>query len=435
MQGRKESDPTSWKFQAAIHGTPVTPPPPGQAQCQHATWYFVAWHRMYVYYFERIVRAAVVENGGREDWALPYWNYELLGHENAKLPVRFRQPTAGNPLYVPDRDPAINAGAPLPPQVTTSRFAESRPLYVGAEEFGGGVTPPHWRIFSGPTGRLEQTPHNDVHNTIGGGMADPDTAALDPIFWLHHGQIDRLWVAWIANGHQNPNDPRWLNQRFSFFDFDGQQVSKTIAEVLDTVADLSYTYDQFAAAPVAALTPPAAAVSAPTPPPSPELVGTVTGGAQLSGKGEQITVPLDKTARSDALEALSTSAPRILLQIHEIEAEETPRTVYGVYVNLPPEATPEQEHAHHVGNLSFFGIKRAREPSGDEPAHGLSLTFDITDLARVERAAGQWTDEAIDVAFLPLRPDTSQISPEEMPSELPEEVVANIGGISVFYAR
>jgi len=69
-------------------------------------------------------------------------------------------------------------------------------------------------------GALETQPHDWVHGLIGGGrsnldiglMSNPDTAALDPIFWLHHANIDRLWQVWRESsaGHTDPTDARWL---------------------------------------------------------------------------------------------------------------------------------------------------------------------------------------------------------------------------------
>src|SRR5580704_386191 len=78
MQARPITNPTSWAYQGAIHAT-YTPPPVGADwnQCQHASWFFLSWHRMYVYYFERIVRKAVEDAGGPADFAIPYWNYDL----------------------------------------------------------------------------------------------------------------------------------------------------------------------------------------------------------------------------------------------------------------------------------------------------------------------------------------------------------------------
>src|SRR5260370_23155567 len=51
MQGRPVSDPTSWTFQAGIHGSTATPPPGANwNQCQHSSWYFLSWHRAYLYW-------------------------------------------------------------------------------------------------------------------------------------------------------------------------------------------------------------------------------------------------------------------------------------------------------------------------------------------------------------------------------------------------
>jgi len=41
---------------------------------------------------------------------------------------------------------------------------------------------------------LEQA-HNAVHSAIGGTMGT-STSPSDPIFWLHHGFIDKLWNDW-----------------------------------------------------------------------------------------------------------------------------------------------------------------------------------------------------------------------------------------------
>ncbi|EGN95736.1 hypothetical protein SERLA73DRAFT_142638, partial [Serpula lacrymans var. lacrymans S7.3] len=40
--------------------------------------------------------------------------------------------------------------------------------------------------------------HNNVHQYLGGNghMSDPDYAAFDPIFFLHHCNVDRLFSLW-----------------------------------------------------------------------------------------------------------------------------------------------------------------------------------------------------------------------------------------------
>jgi tyrosinase len=42
--------------------------------------------------------------------------------------------------------------------------------------------------------------HNSIHNSIGGWghMTFPEVAAFDPMFWLHHANVDRLFALWQA---------------------------------------------------------------------------------------------------------------------------------------------------------------------------------------------------------------------------------------------
>jgi tyrosinase len=52
---------------------------------------------------------------------------------------------------------------------------------------------------------FESAPHNLLHNIIGSWMADMQSPT-DPIFWLHHANVDRMWVAWVnaGNGRKMP---------------------------------------------------------------------------------------------------------------------------------------------------------------------------------------------------------------------------------------
>ena len=86
MRGRPASDPTSWTYQAAMHGTHAQSVQALWNGCQHGTWFFLAWHRMFIYYFEQIVRAAVVQAGGSAQWSLPFWDYGA-GGQQATLPT------------------------------------------------------------------------------------------------------------------------------------------------------------------------------------------------------------------------------------------------------------------------------------------------------------------------------------------------------------
>src|SRR5438552_1306267 len=58
MKKKPSTDPTSWAYQAAIHGSDTTPAGTLWNSCQHGSYFFLSWHRMYLYYFERILRKA-----------------------------------------------------------------------------------------------------------------------------------------------------------------------------------------------------------------------------------------------------------------------------------------------------------------------------------------------------------------------------------------
>ena len=48
--------------------------------------------------------------------------------------------------------------------------------------------------------------HDSGHVWVGGTMLSVPTAPADPVFWMHHAEIDRIWAEWqTANPGQNPN--------------------------------------------------------------------------------------------------------------------------------------------------------------------------------------------------------------------------------------
>jgi tyrosinase len=196
---------------------------------------------MYLGYFEKIVAATVGQLGGPEDWALPYWNYSSAT-ASGTLPGAFFQAQTpdqvANPLLEPNRDSG-NDGQPFLPASdvdVTNALREPRfqaDLQGGSSGFGGPRT--QFSHRHGPHGALEQIPHDLVHDDVGGLMGDPETAGCDPIFWLHHANIDRLWEVWrnTTPPHQNLTDSSWL--RFSFKFNDGSGNVQTLAPQMSLI--------------------------------------------------------------------------------------------------------------------------------------------------------------------------------------------------------
>jgi tyrosinase len=444
MQTRPADDPTSWTYQAAVHSIPGVPPDQFRDQCQHNSWFFLPWHRMYLYWFEQIIRSIVsrspeVEPDVRDTWALPYWNYDR-GEDSRRLPPAFRETMmpdgSDNPLFIPQRNDYVNDGDPLPELITSAARSLrvvpfSLPIRPGRTAgFGGFIT--KWHHFDELTrtpGALEGTPHNGVHDEVGGFggfMSGFDTAPLDPVFWLHHCNIDRLWEVWLASGepgHVNPSDdPRWTDLPFYFHDAQGSPVTNTSGRVVDTAADLGYIYDDLSAP-----TPRRRRGAVATEPPADEpleLVGATEEGLQLTGQTETVAVPLAEPTGPLRRRGEAAEPSRVYLNVENIEAERNPGLTYGVYLNAPDD-DPTNE-AYHVGNVAFFGIERVSDVDR-EGGHGLRYAFDVTDLVEQLREEGRWHPEEVKVTLSPLRPPSPRRRGEEARPPV------SIGRISVFF--
>ena len=165
----QSTDPRSWSYWTNIHLN----------RCPHSIPYFFAWHRGYLYYFERQLRAVC----GDSQLVLPYWDY----YTNPTLPAEFTNSSADNPLYISRENNNVRQALSMAPfSSTLTNFPTNSP-----------------NAFE-PS--FESAPHNLVHNIIGGVMADM-LSPTDPIFWLHHANVDRLWVAWVyaGNGRKMPS--------------------------------------------------------------------------------------------------------------------------------------------------------------------------------------------------------------------------------------
>jgi tyrosinase len=397
------NDPTGLLFQANIHATesgemasnggcPMGDPgQPLWDQCQHYSYFFLPWHRMYLYYFEKILRAA----SGDPNLALPYWNYELASEQT--LPTAFLSPAVDcngdpaanpscNPLFLTNRCmniigngfpvPPTSSGCPvvapgstpvtpaLPPGDSDDSQAMADTSFEGsAGYFGGGTppgSPPGACHFDSNQGDLESQPHDQIHEAVGGSMGDPGTAAQDPIFWLHHAEIDHLWKSWftLCGGRQNPTDAAWLNTTFSFYDVDTQAtVTLSAKQVLDTAAQLNYRYDDDPVGPQ------------PCPPtgvtvrveqearrtPVPRVVLSSTR-LELTGETTRIRTRLSADALTNFHRLLQAQTPQtpVLLKLEVTDVKNSGGVIYEVYLNLPITEAPTRSSRYFVGSLGLF---------------------------------------------------------------------------------
>lgn len=168
------SSPNSWQYWVNAHVN----------YCPHGIPYFLAWHRGYLYYFEKQLQ----QISGDSALMVPYWDY----YSYATIPSEFTDPATGNPFYVQRTSTNVYKALDLSPFAST--------VY----NFQRGTT----NAFEP---KIESAPHNPVHDLIGGVMATMQSPQ-DPIFYLHHSNIDRLWHAWaLPDGKGMPpsSDPYW----------------------------------------------------------------------------------------------------------------------------------------------------------------------------------------------------------------------------------
>ena len=395
MKALPASDPMGWTYQAAIHG--IDPLPAAKvglwAECQHGSSFFLPWHRMYILNFERIVARHVVSVGGPADWALPYWNYTTSDPSTLALPPAFRNPTlangAVNPLYVPLRNPVANSGGAVlgPRDVALSCLTASGSTSPGG--FFGGAPSAHSGHLGGA---LELTPHNAIHRQVGailgGWMADPDLAALDPIFWLHHSNIDRLWEVWLDCDpmHKNLTSAYWLTGvTFQFHDATGALVTMKTTDILNLTAPLlDYRYSD-ATCPAAFKTGTIGAIAGgpvfPGAPIAPgrtgtsmgplqqELVGATPSAVRLGDQVFDVIVPTPVTPHAFRA-ALDGKTPpvtatakqlvqHVTLHLEQVTSNDVAPT-YDVFLNVPPGQDPDKHEDRFVARVAMFGIKQAK---------------------------------------------------------------------------
>lgn len=470
MKARPLAEPTSWRFFAGMHGfnealwtglgyfSPPTDQLPSPSlidafwdQCQHQSWYFLPWHRGYLWALEANIRAEVIALGGPDDWALPYWNY--FGPDQAGLPPAFGSPdwpdgVGDNPLFVEQRYGPFGDGDVFVPTSVVNLSAMADPDFTGVSSGGspgfGGIDTGF--MHSGDVqGGIENQPHNVTHGFVGGRtgqppklgiMSRPSTAGLDPIFYLHHANMDRLWASWNDPTHLNPSDARWLEgpaltgeRKFCAPMPDGSTFDYT-PEMM-TLANLEYEYDSLD--PAAPPTPPDGGPGGPggdegvaVPKEADvELVGANDGEVSVAGTGSRTAVQLDAGPRDKVASshtpggAEAPAAPdRVFLNIENVRGE-ADATVFSVYVGLGDDEDPESHPERLAGSIAPFGVSEASDPEGRHGGQGQRFALEITDLVDQLHLEGNFDVASLPVRIVPLR----EVEPG---SEL------SIGRISIF---
>lgn len=241
LKNLEDSD--DWYRVCGIHGNTFKPNDPGvlcptdpdivskitktgePAYCAHSVEPFIAWHVPYLYDFEKMLNKYNKSND-KEYITLPYFDitqqnvdYSFLNSDEIRIMYNNEYVTVRNPLssayYYPSgidtKTKTVRNGII---QAVTKKDIQRlasvrRQLYntlhaTTYEEFSSQVVSTV-KVYK-PYGYVPlETPHNSIHDIIGGdggNMSDILISAFDPIFWLHHCNMDRFFYNWLRN-HEN----------------------------------------------------------------------------------------------------------------------------------------------------------------------------------------------------------------------------------------
>ena len=200
---------------------------------QYQQWYFLPWHRLMLNQFEQTIREVLHD----DDFSLPYWNPVTGSEADLSLPLALRDP--GSPLFNSTRWPWVNGGERIDKLYMNwlSLDCLNEKMYIDSPTGTLGFCP-----------RLDRNPHFFTHLAVGGDMAEFSTVGGDPIFYLHHCNLDRLWESWNRLGNSNPTDPKYLNRKITFADRNKKRVDLPVS-ACNRTAQLGYEYDSYAQPP------------------------------------------------------------------------------------------------------------------------------------------------------------------------------------------
>lgn len=219
-------------------------------------------------------------------------------------------------------------------------------------------TPPAGReVFS----TLEGFPHNSTHNYIGGvgpipngpwGNMTNNLSPVDPIFFLHHSNMDRLWDVWTRKQQalglpylpQPADRATYDKEPFLFYvNSSGQQVGPTIAREFISKERFQYDYEPGFGEEVVRKARRGVMAKRATP----TVKGLMRGNtATLMVSPNEVNSHLSSTAPTSLIALVTLPRP----------TASSPQRNFDVLVGAPADATDvTADSPYYAGTLAFFG--------------------------------------------------------------------------------
>ena len=285
-------------------------------------------------------------------------------------------------------------------------------------KFNSGQTPSHNTQPGGTSvfAILEGNPHNSVHNNIGGvghvqnplnfGFMADNLSPTDPIFFLHHSNMDRLWDVWTRKQQAlglpflpaGRTFATFAREPFLFYiDSQGNPVQQTTAGDYVNIGMFDYDYEPGFGETVIG---------------QPRLVASAAATARFSGRmtagSGAVTVPAAALTQN----ATDQNSEPLVVQVTlpRPTSASAPRQ-FDVLINAPAGTTQVGiDSPIYAGTVSFFGFM-----------HG--MTGDVTFTLPLPRNL-QATNGALNVVVTPHVPSPSIANAAPQPARSVLKAVA-----------
>jgi tyrosinase len=223
-------------------------------------------------------------------------------------------------------------------------------------------------------------------------------AANDPIFWLHHCNIDRVWASWNKAGGKNPTDQVFLDEQFVFADRNGHRAAVAVKELIDGTP-ASYVYDKYLERPDGSPPfPPAVdnrfATMNIVSPPSANGIRLGTGPVRVQLSTSLIPTPAPRKGNAfSAMVASRLPTQRFILRLEDLRAVEQPGIGYDIYLNLAENAQPTRSDLGYAGTVNMFAVVAHRHHAGHSASSPVrsarNRSLDVTETVKGLQAAGR----------------------------------------------
>ncbi|HVH79273.1 MAG TPA: hypothetical protein VM782_07780 [Stellaceae bacterium] len=153
--------------------------------------------------------------------------------------------------------------------------------------------------------------------------------------------------------------------------------------------------------------------------PTPEMVGATEAPVSLAHQRHIAHIRIHRPTGPAARAAAPGHKRHAFLHLENITSQGVPSS-YGIYLNLPEGADPQQHRNLFAGLLPAFGVKEASRKDEHNAGSGLRHAIDVTHIVDWLQANNQWDPDNLHVTFVPR-------------GKNPGEVPIQIGKASLYY--